>query len=83
MYRVTIQATSAHENNWKVVTAGNWSPGEPPQLEIQILPVEIVNALFNFLPAEGDFSGRKQVQEGDTLYAVVFRKLKAGSAPFL
>jgi hypothetical protein len=75
VYRVTIQATSIYDNNWKVIVAGNWSPGAPPQLENQILSVKVVDALFDVKPSEKDFSGRNQVQDGDTLYAVVFRKL--------
>ena len=75
MYKVTIQATPVDENNWKVVADGNWTPGLPPQLDNQILPVAVVEALFNVIPSEEDISGRNQVQEGDTIYAVVFRRL--------
>jgi hypothetical protein len=73
-YKVTIQATPVGENNWSVVTTGMWNPGEPPQLE-EILPANVVKALFNITPSATDESGRNQVQDGDTAYAVVFRRL--------
>jgi hypothetical protein len=75
MYKVTIQATRAVESNWKVVTAGTWTPGEPPQLAGETLPANVVEALFNITPSATDKSGRNQMQDGDTLYAVVFRRL--------
>ena len=75
MYKVTIQATPAGESNWSVVTTGRWTPGKPPQLEDEILSANIVDALFNITPSATDKSGRNQMQDGDTCYAVVFRKL--------
>jgi hypothetical protein len=75
MYKVTIQATPAGQSDWRVVTAGTWTPGQPPQLEDQILPAKVVEALFNITPSAMDESGRNQVQDGDTFYAVVFRRL--------
>jgi hypothetical protein len=75
MYKVTIQATPAGESNWSVVTTGRWTPGQPPQLAEEILPATVVEALFNITPSATDQSGRNQVQDGDTFYAVVFRKL--------
>jgi hypothetical protein len=75
MYKVTIQETPVAESNWRVVGSGTWTPGQPPQLGDQILPVEVVEALLNVTPSPTDKSGRNQVQIGDTLYAVVFRRL--------
>jgi hypothetical protein len=75
MYKVTIQSTPVGENNWGVLTAGTWNPGERPQLADETLPAKIVEALFKISPSAKDQSGRNQVQEGDTLYAVVFRRL--------
>jgi hypothetical protein len=75
MYKVTIQATPVKVIDWRVVTAGTWTPGQRPQLADQILPAEVLEALFNVTPSATDKSGRNQVQFGDTLYAVVFRRL--------
>jgi hypothetical protein len=75
MYKVTIQSTPAGESNWSVVTTGTWTPGEPPRLADEILPANVVDALFNITPSATDQSGRNQMQDGDTLYGVVFRKL--------
>jgi hypothetical protein len=75
LYKVTIQATPAGENNWSVVTTGTWIPGRPPQLTDQMLSAKIVDALFNVTPSAMDKSGRNQVQDDDTFYAVVFRRL--------
>ena len=75
MYKVTIQSTPVGESNWKVVTTGTWMPGEPPHLEAEILPANVVQALFNITPSPTDESGRNQMQDGDTLYGVVFRRL--------
>jgi hypothetical protein len=75
MYKVTIQATPARESNWSVVTTGRWTPGQQPQLEDEILPANVVEALFNITPLATDQSGRNQVQDGDTFYALVFRRL--------
>jgi hypothetical protein len=75
MYKVTIQATSVQRIDWKVVGSGSWNPGQQPQLEDQILSAEVLAGLFSVTPAPTDNSGRNQVQFGDTLYAVVFRKL--------
>jgi hypothetical protein len=52
--------------------SGTWTPGQQPQLE-QTLSAEVVEALFNVTPSEN--SGRNQVQIGDTLYAMVFRRI--------
>jgi hypothetical protein len=75
MYKVTIQSTPVTESNWKVIATGTWTPGQQPQLAEQILPAEVVEALFNVNPSATDESGRNQVQCGDTFYAVVFRRL--------
>ena len=75
MYKVTIQETPVAESNWRVVASGTWTPGQQPQLDEHILPAEVIKALFNVSPSATDESGRKQVQCGDTLYAVVFRRL--------
>jgi hypothetical protein len=75
MYKVTIQATPAGESNWRVVTTGRWTPGQPPQLEAEILPANVFETLFNITPSATDKSGRNQMQDGDTLYGVVFRRL--------
>jgi hypothetical protein len=75
MYKVTIQSTPVGEGNWSVVTTGTWNPGEPPRLADEILPANVVEALFKVTPSATDQSGRNQVQEGDTFYAVVFRRL--------
>ena len=75
MYKVTIQSTPVGESNWSVVTTGTWNPGEPPQLAEEILPAKVVDALFNVTPSATDKSGRNQVQDRDTGYAVVFRRL--------
>ncbi len=80
MYKVTVQATPVQENSWKVVASGRWTPGLPPELDGQVLPAAVVEALFNVVPLATDKSGRNQMQDGDTLYAVVFRRLmKHGS----
>ena len=75
MYKVTIQSTPAEKIDWKVVASGRWTPGQPPELAEHILPAEVLDALFNVTPLAGDPSGRNQIQSGDTLYAVVFRRL--------
>jgi hypothetical protein len=75
MYKVTIQSTPAKGIDWKVVAAGRWTPGQPPQLAEQTLSAEVLEELFNVTPSATDKSGRNQIQCGDTLYAVVFRKL--------
>jgi hypothetical protein len=75
MYKVTIQETPIKESNWRVVASGTWTPGERPQLADHILPADVVEALFDVTPSATDKSGRNQVQIGDTLYAVVFRRL--------
>jgi hypothetical protein len=74
MYKVTIQATPIAGIDWRVVTVGTWTPGQPPQLD-QVLSNEVLEALFNITPSATDKSGRNQIQHGDTLYAVVFRRL--------
>jgi hypothetical protein len=75
MYKVTIQATPVGESNWRVVTTGTWTPGQPPRLAEEILPAKVVEVLFKITPSATDQSGRNQMQDGDTSYAVVFRKL--------
>ena len=75
MYKVTIQETPVAESNWRVVATGTWTPGQQPQLDESVLPAEVVEALFDVIPSATDESGRNQVQLGDTLYAVVFRRL--------
>jgi hypothetical protein len=74
MYKVTIQATPINESNWEVVAAGRWTPGQQPQLD-KTLAAEVLEELFNVTPSELDPSGRNQIQCGDTVYAVVFRRL--------
>ena len=78
VYKVTIQATPATADAWKVVASGTWTPGQQPQLE-QILSAEVVEALFNVSPSEN--SGRKQVQLGEMLYAMVSEEFQ--SSPLL
>jgi hypothetical protein len=75
MYKVTAQATSINRVDWKVVATGTWTPGQQPQLEEHVLPVEVLEELFNVTPSPADSSGRNEIQRGDTLYAVVFRRL--------
>jgi len=75
MYKVTIQTTPVKIIDWRVVTAGTWTPGQQPQLADQVLPAEVLEELFNVTPSATDKSGRNQVQCGDALYAVVFRRL--------
>jgi hypothetical protein len=48
---------------------------QQPQLPQNDLSTEVLEALFNVIPSETDKSGRNQVQLGETLYAVVFRRL--------
>jgi hypothetical protein len=81
MYKVTIQATPSGESNWKVVTSGTWTPGEPPQLADENLPANVIEALFNITLSATDESGRNQVQDGDMLYGVVFRRLSRKARP--
>jgi len=75
LFKVTIQATPAQENNWRVVTTGAWSPGQPPELEDHV-PAEVLATLFAVTPSPTDKSSRNQVQHGDMAYAVVFRRVK-------
>jgi hypothetical protein len=75
MYKVTIQATPTAKIDWKVVAAGRWTPGRPPELAEQNFPADVLQELFNVTPSPTDPSGRNQIQRGDTLYAVVFRRL--------
>jgi hypothetical protein len=75
MYKVTIQETPVAESNWRVVATGTWMPGQQPQLAESVLRSEVIEALFDVSPSATDESGRRQVQFGDTLYAVVFRRL--------
>lgn len=75
MYKVTIQATPVQEKSWKVMASGRWTPGHPPELDNQDLSAGVIKALFNIIPSATDKSGRNQIQDGDTFYAVVFRRL--------
>jgi hypothetical protein len=75
MYKVTIQTTPIKVSDWRVVSTGTWIPGQPPQLADQVLPAEVLEELFNVTPSPTEKSGRNQVQSGDDLYAVVFRRL--------
>jgi hypothetical protein len=75
MYKVTIQATHIEKIDWKVVAAGTWIPGQQPQLEDQILSAEVLEALFNVTLSPTDNLSRNEIQSGDELYAVVFRRL--------
>lgn len=75
MYKVTVQATLISKIDWKVVAAGSWSPGEPPEFTEGNLSAEVLKELFDVTPSPTDPSGRNQIQSGDTLYAVVFRRL--------
>jgi hypothetical protein len=71
MYKVT----PINESNWKVVESGRWTPGQQPQLDTT-LSAEMLEELFNVTPSATDKSGRNEIRCGDTLYAVVFRKLR-------
>ena len=76
MYKVSVQSTPVAEKpEWRVVATGTWTPGQQPQLDEQTLPAEVIVALFNVNPLAAVKSGRNQVQCGETLYAVVFRRL--------
>jgi hypothetical protein len=75
MYKVTIQSTPVAETNWRVVASGTWTPGQQPQLDEHALSTEVIETLFDVRPSAMDNSGRNQVQRGETLYAVVFRRL--------
>lgn len=75
LYKVTIQSTPAGKSDWRVVTTGTWTPGQLPELEAQTLPAKVVEALLNIVPSPMDESGRNEMQDGDTLYSVVFRRL--------
>jgi hypothetical protein len=76
MYKVTIQETPVVDKpNWRVVASGTWTPGQKPQLAEDVLSPEVIEALFNVTPSETDKSGRNEVQCGESLYAVVFRRL--------
>ena len=74
-HKVTIQATPGSKIDWKVVASGRWTPGQPPELAEQTLSAEVLAELFNITPSPIDRSGRNQIQSGDMLYAVVFRRL--------
>jgi hypothetical protein len=75
MYKVTIQATPISKIDWKVVAAGHWTPGQPPELAEQGLAAELLEELFTVTPQPSEQSCRNQIRCGDTLYAVVFRRL--------
>ena len=75
LYKVTIQSTPVGESNWRVVTTGTWTPGTAPQLEAQTLPAQVIEALLNIVPSPMDESGRNEMQDGNTLYSVVYRRL--------
>jgi hypothetical protein len=75
MYKVTIQALRDPTSNWKVVATGTWTPGKPPELVAEgvgDLHPDMVIALFDFSPSNE--SGRRQVQDGDRQYAMVYRR---------
>jgi hypothetical protein len=74
-YKITVQATPIGLNNWQVVVAGTWTPGQEPQLAEQVLSADVVESLFNISPSPTDASGRNEIQFGDTSYAVVYRRL--------
>jgi hypothetical protein len=57
------------------VAAGTWNAGQQPQLAEHTLPAEVLEALFNVTPSPTDNLSRNEIQFGDTLYAVVFRRL--------
>ena len=80
MYKVTIQETPVSKIDWKVVASGHWTPGQPPQLAEQSLSAEVLQELFNVTPSRLNQSGRNQIQNGDRLYAVVFRRLTPNDA---
>lgn len=75
MYKVTIQATPIGGQDWRVVATGTWISGQQPQLDSELIPANVVEALFNVTLSATDTSGRNQVQDGATSYAVVFRRL--------
>ena len=75
MYKVTIQMTPVQKIDWRVVASGRWTPGQQPELDHADLSAEVLERLFNVTPSAADQSGRNQVQSGDTLFAVVFRRL--------
>jgi hypothetical protein len=76
VYKVTIQETPiAEKPDWKVVATGTWALGQKPQLAEHALSTEVIEALFNVSLSGSDESSRNQVQFGDKLYAVVFRRL--------
>jgi len=76
VYKVTVQAAPVNTSDWTVLATGTWTPGQPPQFADQILPPEVLEELFKITPSLTDKSGRNQVQFGDKLYGVVFRRLK-------
>lgn len=75
VYKVTIQATPAEKIDWRVVASGIWTPGQQPELDHTDLSPEVLEQLFNITPSETDQSGRNQIQSGETIYGVVFRRL--------
>ena len=56
------------------MASGRWTPGQWPRPD-HILPTAVFESLFKVILSETDASGRNQMQDGDTSYAVVFRKL--------
>jgi hypothetical protein len=75
MYKVIIQSTPVGESNWRVVTTGMWNPGEPPRLAEEILPANVVESTVQHHTFGNESIRANQMQDGDTLYAVVFRRL--------
>ena len=74
MYKITVQSTPINESNWQVVGSGLWTPGQQPQLD-KTLSADVLRELFHVTPPAMAQSSRNQIRCGDTLYAVVFRRL--------
>jgi hypothetical protein len=74
-YQVTIQATTVRGMDWKVVATGRWTAGRGPLLAEHTVSADVLENLFHLTPSATDQLLRNQIQSGDTLYAVVFRKL--------
>jgi hypothetical protein len=57
------------------VASGRWTPGSYQDSPDKPSPTIVLEDLFNVTPPATDQPGRNQMQYGDTLYAVVFRRL--------